>query len=966
MAFILTLFFIPQKTYSQNEWFEKESAHFKIIYKTSHSHLAGYLLDCAERSYSVLRDIFEYEPTEKIILNTFDLYDYGFGEATSIPQNYIHIEIEPFEPGYENVSYNERFQWVINHELVHIFFNDQSNIWESAARTIFSKVAPEQIQPMTIFYSLITNYNRYSPVWHQEAIAIYLETWLSGGFGRVLGSFNEMYFRSLVLEKKEFPSINGLESVLPNNTFLFEMVYYTYAARFANFLALKYGNKTFLNWYKNNKSAFYSNFAVSFKENFGISLSDSWNEFISAEQKFQQENITRLSGAPVTKLTHLASEGFGWVSQPFYDSRTKDIYFSYHTKHQLASICRFNLESSKCEKLYSLPTPSQSQVASTAFDSTSGLYFFTTNNNQLYRDISVLDVKTNESKMILEDERIGNLSISGTDRVLWGVRHHGGEASIVYAPYPYREFEILRSFSIGEEIYNLSVSPSGKYLAVVLHKSSGAQQLLLVNLDNLNEVKVVYDIGSPENPSWSGDEKEMFFNAFTNGVSNIFSYSLTDEKTISISHTLKGLFKPVEISQGKIFAFEFSTDGFVPVVFDTDKISRMPAIKYLGQELFDRNPELRDYLVSISYEKKGDNLLKENYSGIENLKVQTFVPVISGFQSSVLLGFFTRISDPLLYHDFSLEAAYSVHDKIPSMPKFHIKTKYEYKKELSIGFDYNAPDFYDLFNTRKKGMIGEKYFIGYDYYYVYDNPLKVKQTTEIALYRGVIAFNDNLVPVSQPDFVVAQTKINSKNLRKSIGSSDFEKGDDFTVSFVLFGSDLKSPQISAQILGEWSKFFNWIAPHNTFSLYTAAGYRFENENHFQSKFFFGGFGNRELENTDVKQYRKMFRFPGIPIYDLFCDRFIKVGIENIFPPVRFENVEFCNNFLNYTDFSIYSQSLYINSSGNNLWVDLGAQINFVFKHWDNLESTFSAGIAKAFSKWDNRWDWFLSFKLLKN
>ncbi len=48
--------------------------------------------------------IFNYKPSEKIIINTFDIYDFGFGSTTTVPHNYIRLEIEPLEHGYESVS----------------------------------------------------------------------------------------------------------------------------------------------------------------------------------------------------------------------------------------------------------------------------------------------------------------------------------------------------------------------------------------------------------------------------------------------------------------------------------------------------------------------------------------------------------------------------------------------------------------------------------------------------------------------------------------------------------------------------------------------------------------------------------------------------------------------------------------------------------------------------------------------
>ena len=89
-------------------------------------------------------------------------------------------------------------------------------------------------------------------------------------------------------------------------------------------------------------------------------------------------------------------------------------------------------------------------------------------------------------------------------------------------------------------------------------------------------------------------------------------------------------------------------------------------------------------------------------------------------------------------------------------------------------------------------------------------------------------------------------------------------------------------------------------------------------------------------------------------------------IENNLPPLRFSNFSIGRHYLNHIDLSFYSQGLYVNSEQGKYWGDVGGQINFIFKHWDNLETTFSAGIAKAWFQNGSDWEWFLSLKLLKN
>ncbi len=970
---VILFLFISIPLYTQSEWYEQESEHFKIIYRQSHAHLVPQLFNYAENALAVLSKLFKYVPSEKIIINTYDAFDYGYGAATSVPQNFIRLEIEPMEPGYESVPYNDRFQWIISHELVHIVVNDHSSDVESFVRSLFSKVIPEQVQPLTIVYSLLTNYNRYTPRWHQESVAVFLETWMNGGYGRTLGSFDEMYFRSLVLENEDFPSEIKLDTKTSHNSFLLETIFYIYGSRFASYLALKYGPERLVEWFKTEPDEFYQNFVSKFYDVFGTDMSDSWNEFVSFEKDFQKTNIQKLKSHQPTEIKRLSDENFGWVTQAYLDKSGKNVFFAFHHSHHLAVIQKFNLQYKISEEIASLPTPSMLQVASTAYDKNLGLFFFTTNNNQLYRDLWVLDTEKEEKKLLFKDSRVGSLSISPTTHELWGIEHSASTVSLVYSIYPYEKLDVLLHFEIGDEIQQLSVSPSGKFLAATLHQSNGEQKIILFDTDLIKsgkEVKyeVLYNSGSPENISWSTDEQFIFWNAYTSGVSNIYRLQIPSLKVDVLSHTLKGLFRPLSVNQDSIFAFEFTSEGFLPVMIANKPAEYVPAITYMGQVILDKYPDLMN--LNLQSDNESNRQIKPTseklYNGLENLSIQTFIPVISGFQSQKVLGLYGHIADPVLNHDLIFEVGYSPFRENPVGPKFHAKMKYEYKKQLELGIDHNATDFYDLFNKRKRGMIGNKFTLGLTNYWIYDNPLKVKQQSQIALYKNVEFINDNLVRVSQPDFLVAQTIFDLKNQRRSIGSSDYEYGNDFTTTLMIFGSDPKHPEMAYQVWTEFGNLCTWLSSHNVLYLRVAGGYHKPNDALRQARFYFGGFGNREVENVDVKQYRKVFRFPGIPIYSLSAENFVKLMVENNFPPIRFSNFSIGRHYLNHIDFSIYSQGIIVKSDQGNYWGDLGGQINFIFKHWDNLETTFSAGIAKAWYKYGNNWEWFLSLKLLKN
>jgi hypothetical protein len=342
--------------------------------------------------------------------------------------------------------------------------------------------------------------------------------------------------------------------------------------------------------------------------------------------------------------------------------------------------------------------------------------------------------------------------------------------------------------------------------------------------------------------------------------------------------------------------------------------------------------------------------------------------MVSGFQDQVVFGLFTRISDPLLIHDFYLSAGISPLSEDPSYPLWHIRFKYDYKQLLFFEFLYNGDEFFDLFNNLKRGMLGEQYKLGHTYYWLYDNPLKIKQATTLTLYRNAEYVYDNLVRVSQPDFVVLATNWNYKNLRKTIGSSDFEYGNDINWTVTLYGTQFDQPDFSVNTYAEFSNYSMWLWKHNILHVKIAGGYLWYNENLVQSKFYFGGFGNRPVDNDEVKQFRRVFRFPGIYIYSLDVEKFGKLMLENDFPPIRLSDWLLFDQFVNNIDFEVYSQGLITESYLGNYLVDIGAQMDIKLKHWYNLESTFSAGIAKAWflPNGITDWEWFLSIKLLKD
>ncbi len=123
--------------------------------------------------------------------------------------------------------------------------------------------------------------------------------------------------------------------------------------------------------------------------------------------------------------------------------------------------------------------------------------------------------------------------------------------------------------------------------------------------------------------------------------------------------------------------WNLSVDGFTPVKFAISKNNKLPAINYYGQKILDKSPELYDLNLKPANEVVDKNLFskEESYSSLNILSFKTFIPIVSGFQSRVVLGLFTQLNDPLLKPRFIIEAGISPFKETTNDIKFHLRFK---------------------------------------------------------------------------------------------------------------------------------------------------------------------------------------------------------------------------------------------------------------------------------------------------
>ena len=297
-----------------------ETADLRLIYRdVVHSSLAPYTGRCFENAMGFYRNVFAYEPSEKVTVLLDDAYDFNNAAAFASPRNTLLVQIAPASFVYETLPGNERINHTLNHELAHIVALDAAAGRDRTMRRVFlGKVSTTREHPESILYEYLTSPRFAATRWFHEGFAVFLETWMAGGIGRAQNSWDEMVFRAMVRDSSRFYDPIGLESEGTKVDFQVGAKSYLYGTRFLTWMAFEYGPEKLLQWAVRAPGS-KPYFAAQFKRTFDISLEDAWQGWIEWEKRFQEANLASLRTFPLTPYRDLSPVALGSVSRAFVD-----------------------------------------------------------------------------------------------------------------------------------------------------------------------------------------------------------------------------------------------------------------------------------------------------------------------------------------------------------------------------------------------------------------------------------------------------------------------------------------------------------------------------------------------------------------------------------------------------------------------------------------------------------------------
>ncbi|HEX9659782.1 MAG TPA: hypothetical protein VGA18_05745, partial [Rhodothermales bacterium] len=556
-----------------------------------------------------------------------------------------------------------------------------------------------------------------------------------------------------------------------------------------------------------------------------------------------------------------------------------------------------------------------------------------------------------EKTLLMNNDRVGDLAFNEADSSLWGVRHLNGFSTIVRIPYPYTDWDHVHTWEYGTDSYDIDISKDGKYLAGALAEINGNQTLIRFSIDSLmagsEEYEPLFDFrnSNPGTFVFSEDERYLYGSSYYSGVSNVFRYDLQDRRMQVLSNAETGFFRPLALRDDSLLVLRYSKSGFVPAKIVEQAVPRVGAIQFLGQDVVEKNPIVRDWVVSSPKLIQIDSMTTYagDYRGFRNISVASAYPIVEGYADYVAVGYRMNLASPIGLHNVSLSGSYSPDTDVPSNQRFHGTARYSYGN-WGVGATYNAADFYDLFGPSKTSRKGYSLGINYNKSLVSDGPKRMSYSLSVAGYAGLVElpqYQDITTQSSRSAY--ASAAFNFSNRKASIGAVDLEQGWALqAVSSANWVRDVVFPRIYTTFDAGTPGFL----PHSSFWVRTATGISFGERREPYANFYFGGFRNNWVDYRSEKRYRFYYTLPGLDINEANGTNFGRMMLEWNLPPVRFRGAGGTALYLQWARPAVFATGLVTNVEDVNQrqeWASLGGQLDLRIVAFSYMPFTLSAG-----------------------
>lgn len=967
-----------------------------VSYLPGLSHYVPHVMRCYGRARSAHEHLWKIPTSlQPTLLFLSDMQDDGNGGASPLPSNFINVGMSPVNMSYCVMPTTERYSHLFEHEYTHIVLSDRPNKRDLRWRKVFgTKVVADNRFPLSMAWSYLTTPRWYVPRWYHEGMACFMETSMSGGIGRALGGYDEMYFRTMVQEGESFSSLVGLETEGTTRDFQMGANAYLYGTRFVNYIMMRYGWDKVAAFYNRTDSSKVF-FSKQYKKVFGTLLGEDWKLWQEYERLHQQRNLELIKRYPITETEKISDKAFGSASSLVIDDSLHMAYTAVNYPGDVAHIERIDLCTRERKRLYNIDGPMLYQTAYLAFDRKRQRIIWTDRNAAMrglrWRSVGgrsgVGDAVSRAGH--LKYQRVSNIVYDNARDCLYGLLTNEGIVHIVRYDAALQQRTVLYTFNFGVSVSDLDVSHNGEMLSMTVIGTGGEHKLIIFNVDDLDNANYTYRTVCQLKDSnlsqfrFAKDDQSLVGTSYYTGVANLWRVDLKDSSMHLLSNVSDGLFAPTVTASDTLYAMQYCRNGFIPVRLKAKEITDCNAIEYLGQKVYDLHPEVAEIQKTmrdtshISFSEVYDSL--KAYIPLKEMVFQGAYPNVSGFTDAEgwnnvtpVVEYCLTFSDPIEMSKLNVAIGMSPWSHNPWKNRLHAAIDW---RVGNLGFSaaWNKTDFYDLFGPTIRSRKGYDVGIEYGRQYTMQLPYQWYWNLSLNTYGDMDAlplYQNVSVGQSIKSFQTFGADIGASMVRTSLGGVMREQGYSWNVNAYSYLADGQFfPSVTAS-LAEGT-----LLPvmRNTSAwVYLSVGQHWGNRSAVFGKEYFGGFRNNRIDHGSVSRYREVNAMPGVNIDAIDTRSFCKLMGEVNFMPLRFHNAGLLFLYPTYTQLSLFATDLMADPWGSDAFrnhVSIGAQLNTEIVLFNYLNATLSLGYARCFNQnvsgmKRSTGEWLVTLKLL--
>jgi len=613
------------------KWHTLETEHFLIHYHTGLKPAADEIARLTPTVHKEVTEFFNWIPKEKTHIVLSNQSEKPNGSASVLPYNRIELLMSP----PSDVSGLEDYQnWralLLKHEYVHIVSLDKAADLPLDARGIMGRYF--------LFFP-----NTFLPRWISEGMATFIETDNQLQTGRGQSSYYRGLMRNELLHGfKSLNQINQKRSEWPSG-----MGYYLYGVYFYNFIRDTYGEEK-ISEFVEKYSAFPIPYFINVvsKQTFGKNTFALWDEFEVYLKNIFAAELNRLHSAQQTQTQNLSNSGY---FSGFSQVSNGKLYYIRSNRETLKVLVERDIASNK-EKIITY-IRQQDYIFPQSFDThpDNGILIPLLQkyeNFQASFDLYQINPKTGQKIRLTKNRRYIRAAWNQKGDKIVALANSDSKHKLDLLDAKGRLIKTLWTGKPGVTINAFDWSPVENKLIVSIFTATKGWNLSIFNLENARWYDVSNNASIETYPQFNYAGNKIIYNADYNGIYNAYQLDLMSQKITQLTNSKTiALFPVMDEINHKLYFTELDKNGFNLKVASPQQ-----------QQIYEYNipKQTSAFLQTPNDINKTITTPTKPYSGFRYLTPTWWLPVYVSDNNQSSLGFFTRSSDPLNWHNYAAQ-----------------------------------------------------------------------------------------------------------------------------------------------------------------------------------------------------------------------------------------------------------------------------------------------------------------------